>query len=102
MCMDYIYIYIYHMQLDKLSYLYVVYHMQDQITGGSVPVKCIYYLEKGSMNGVYYVLGYSAPGMHATVQLYQGAKPSFFELEERMIQAVSEQSAPMASSHFGK
>ena len=43
-------------------------------------MECIYYLEKGDMMGVYYVLGYSAPGMHATVQLYQGEKPSFFEV----------------------
>ena len=53
---------------------------QDKITGDSVTVKCIYYLEKGDMNGVYYVLGYSVPGMHATVQLYQKEKPTFFQV----------------------
>ena len=47
-----------------------------------MPVKCIYYLEKGDMDGVYYVLGYSAPGMHATIQLYHGEKPTYFQVGE--------------------
>ena len=54
---------------------------QDKIKGDSIQVKCIYYLEKGELFRVYYVLGYSAPGMHATVKLYQQSeKPSFFEV----------------------
>ena len=47
---------------------------------GSVPVERIYYLEKGVMDSEYYVLGYSAPGMHATLQLYRGEKPTFFQV----------------------
>jgi hypothetical protein len=54
---------------------------RDKIQGDSIQVKCIYYLEKGELFSVYYVLGYSAPGMHATVKLYQqNEKPSFFEV----------------------
>ena len=34
------------------------------------------------MDGVYYVLGYSAPGMHATVHLYQAQKPTFFQVNK--------------------
>ena len=72
------------------------------------------------MNGVYYVLGYSAPGMHATVKLYQGAKPTFFEacnliestcmqrednrlypfvqVEQKMVEALMGQVQPAAAS----
>lgn len=53
---------------------------------------CIYHLEKGQMMEPYYVLGKSAPGMHATIQLFPGnIRPSFFDLEARVVKMLVDQ-----------
>jgi len=53
-------------------------------------VECTYYLEKGVRGGSpYYVLGMSAPRMHATLESFIGVpKPSFFEIEAKVARHV--------------
>ena len=49
----------------------------------------IYHLEKGQMRGPHYVLGMSAPGMHASIQMFSGdSKPTFFQLEEMIVKRL--------------
>ena len=44
------------------------------------------------MNGPYYVLGMSAPSMHATIQMFQGdSKPTFFQLEEMIVKRLMDE-----------
>ena len=49
----------------------------------------IYHLEKGQMRGLHYVLVMSAPGMHASIQMFNGdSKPTFFQLEEMIVKRL--------------
>ncbi len=58
----------------------------------SFPVMCIYHLEKGEMMEPYYVLGKTAPGMHATIQMYPGnSQPRFVVLEARIARMLLDQ-----------
>lgn len=64
------------------------------------PVKTIYHLEKGKMQGPYYVLGMSAPGMHATIEMFQGdVKPSFFKLEEMIVKRLVDEQQGNSSGY---
>ena len=68
-------------------------HAQQNIVP-STPVDCTYYLEKGPpelLDHIYYMLGMSRPGMHATIQSFDGEKPSFFTIEEMIMSHLSSQ-----------
>ena len=64
-------------------------HAQQNIVP-STPVDCTYYLEKGPP-GLLDLLGMSRPGMHATIQSFDGEKPSFFTIEEMIMSHLSSQ-----------
>ena len=68
-------------------------HAQQNIVP-STPVDCTYYLEKGPpelLDHIYYVLGMTRPGMHATIQSFHAEKPSFFTIEEMIMSHLSSQ-----------
>lgn len=52
----------------------------------NTPVECTYYLEKSiQQKKPHYVLGMSAPGMHASIDAFGEHKPEFFTLEEMTV-----------------
>ena len=60
----------------------------------------IYHLEKGQMWGPHYVLGMSAPGMHASIQMFNGdSKPRFFQLEEMIVKRLIDEQQGNNSSY---
>lgn len=76
-------------QITKIYEWKLINKPKAGITTGT-PVKCVYYLEKGRLLGsCYYVLGMSAPGVHATIKTFHGEIPSFFMLEETIVRNLS-------------
>ena len=52
------------------------------------------------MQGPYYVLEMSAPGMHATIDMFQGGgKPTFFQLEEMIVKRLVDEQQGNSSGY---
>ena len=52
------------------------------------------------MQGPYYVLGMSALGMHATIQMFNGdSKPMFFQLKEMIVKRLIDEQQGNNSSY---
>ena len=59
-----------------------------------------YHLEKGQLRGPHYVLGMSAPGMHASIKMFNGdSKPAFFQLEEMIVKRLTDEQQGNNSSY---
>ena len=63
----------------------------QQNVAPNTPVECTYYLEKSiQQKKPHYVLGMSAPGMHASIDAFDEHKPEFFTLEEMVVNHLVE------------